>query len=157
MQSRITKDSESCGECSHFCTSSGRGGNNGAGLLQTTGQANKALFTLIRSAWQPLVCSLDFFETFLISRWKRRDVPYCCDRLFSLSTADPSVMACDAVCSDKYLPTFQKNVYIRQIVRWTKLYAGFEIPTAVVMQSSIFRDIMPWSPLKVNRRFRGQE
>jgi hypothetical protein len=32
---------------------------------------------------------------------------------------------------------------------------GFEVLTAVVMKSSIFRDIMPCSPLKVSRRFEG--
>jgi hypothetical protein len=30
---------------------------------------------------------------------------------------------------------------------------GFEVLTAVVMKNSIFRDITPCSPLKVNRRF----
>jgi hypothetical protein len=34
-------------------------------------------------------------------------------------------------------------------------YAGFEVLTAVVMKSTIFRDITPWSPSKVNRRFKG--
>jgi hypothetical protein len=32
-------------------------------------------------------------------------------------------------------------------------YVGFEVLTAVVMNSSVFWDIMPCSPLKVNRRF----
>jgi hypothetical protein len=34
-------------------------------------------------------------------------------------------------------------------------YVGFEVLTAVVMKSSIFWDIRPWSPLKINRRFGG--
>jgi hypothetical protein len=33
--------------------------------------------------------------------------------------------------------------------------AGFEVITAVVMKSTIFCDITPCSPLKVNRRFGG--
>jgi hypothetical protein len=32
---------------------------------------------------------------------------------------------------------------------------GFEVLTAVVMKSTIFRDIAPCSPLSVNRRFGG--
>jgi hypothetical protein len=32
---------------------------------------------------------------------------------------------------------------------------GFEVLTAVVMKSTIFWDITPCSPLKVNRRFGG--
>jgi hypothetical protein len=32
---------------------------------------------------------------------------------------------------------------------------GFEVIIAVVMKSSVFWDITPYSPLKVNRRFRG--
>jgi hypothetical protein len=32
-------------------------------------------------------------------------------------------------------------------------YIGFEVLTAVVIKSSILWDIMPCSPLKVNRRF----
>jgi hypothetical protein len=32
---------------------------------------------------------------------------------------------------------------------------GYEVPMAVVMKSSIFWDIMPHTPFKVNRRFRG--
>jgi hypothetical protein len=32
---------------------------------------------------------------------------------------------------------------------------GFEVPTAVVMKSSIFWDITLCGPLKVNRRFGG--
>jgi phosphatidylserine synthase len=34
-------------------------------------------------------------------------------------------------------------------------YVGFEAPAAVVMNSSVFWDITPCSPLKVNRRFVG--
>jgi hypothetical protein len=33
--------------------------------------------------------------------------------------------------------------------------AGFEVLTAVVMKSTVIWDIMPCSPLKVNRRFGG--
>jgi hypothetical protein len=32
---------------------------------------------------------------------------------------------------------------------------GFEVVAAVVMKSYILRDIVPCSPLKINRRFRG--
>jgi hypothetical protein len=32
---------------------------------------------------------------------------------------------------------------------------GAEVLTVAVMSSTIFWDIMPYSPLKVNRRFRG--
>jgi hypothetical protein len=32
---------------------------------------------------------------------------------------------------------------------------GFEVLTAVVMESTIFRDITPCSPLSVNRRLGG--
>jgi hypothetical protein len=32
-------------------------------------------------------------------------------------------------------------------------HAGFEVLTAAIMKSSIFWDITPCSPLKVNRRF----
>jgi hypothetical protein len=40
----------------------------------------------------------------------------------------------------------------------TKLYSavGFEVLTAVVIKSTIFWDIRPCSPLKVNRRFGGK-
>jgi hypothetical protein len=34
-------------------------------------------------------------------------------------------------------------------------FAGFEVLTAVVMNSTIFWDITPCSPLRVNRRFGG--
>jgi hypothetical protein len=34
-------------------------------------------------------------------------------------------------------------------------YVGFDVLTAVVMKSTIFRDITPCSPLSVNRRFGG--
>jgi hypothetical protein len=34
-------------------------------------------------------------------------------------------------------------------------YVGFEVLTAVVMKNTIFWDITPCSPLKVNRRFGG--
>jgi hypothetical protein len=34
-------------------------------------------------------------------------------------------------------------------------FVGFEVLTPVVMKSSIFWDIKPCSPLKVNRRFGG--
>jgi hypothetical protein len=33
------------------------------------------------------------------------------------------------------------------------VFVGFEMFTAVIMKSSIFWDITPYSPLKVNRRF----
>jgi hypothetical protein len=36
------------------------------------------------------------------------------------------------------------------------LYVGFEVLTEVVMKSSVFWDIMPYSPLKVNRRIEGK-
>jgi hypothetical protein len=32
---------------------------------------------------------------------------------------------------------------------------GFEVLTAAIMKISVFWDITPCSPLKVNRRFRG--
>jgi hypothetical protein len=35
-------------------------------------------------------------------------------------------------------------------------YVGFEVLTAVIMRISIFRDITPCSPLRVNRRFGGR-
>jgi hypothetical protein len=34
-------------------------------------------------------------------------------------------------------------------------YVGFEVFTAVVIKSTVFWDITPCSPLKVNRRFGG--
>jgi hypothetical protein len=34
-------------------------------------------------------------------------------------------------------------------------YAGFEVPAAVVTNSTIFSDIMLCSSMNVNRRFRG--
>jgi hypothetical protein len=46
--------------------------------------------------------------------------------------------------------------YVRSIIVWNvkviENYGGFEVPTAVVMKSSLFWDITPFSPLKVNRR-----
>jgi hypothetical protein len=36
-----------------------------------------------------------------------------------------------------------------------KVFVGFEVLTAVVMKSSVFWDITPCSPLKVNRCFGG--
>jgi hypothetical protein len=33
----------------------------------------------------------------------------------------------------------------------------FEVPTAVVMESSTFKDITPCSPLQVNRHLKGEE
>jgi hypothetical protein len=38
---------------------------------------------------------------------------------------------------------------------WVNDNVGFEVLTAVVMKSSVFRDITPCSPLKVNSRFGG--
>jgi hypothetical protein len=38
---------------------------------------------------------------------------------------------------------------------WSSPYVGFDVLTAVVMKSTIFLDITPCSPLKVNRRFAG--
>jgi hypothetical protein len=35
------------------------------------------------------------------------------------------------------------------------IYVGSEVLTALVMKSTIFWDIMPCSPLSVNRRFEG--
>jgi hypothetical protein len=35
------------------------------------------------------------------------------------------------------------------------MYVGFEVFTALVMKSTIFWDITPCNPLKVNRRFGG--
>jgi hypothetical protein len=35
------------------------------------------------------------------------------------------------------------------------LNVGFKILTAVIMQSSVFWDVTPCSPLEVNRHFRG--
>jgi hypothetical protein len=51
----------------------------------------------------------------------------------------------------------KKLMYIRNGCRYKHemTYVGFQVLTAVVMKSSIFWDIMPYSPLKVNRRFRG--
>jgi hypothetical protein len=41
-------------------------------------------------------------------------------------------------------------------LRFFNIYIlGFEVLTAVVMKSSVFWDITPCSPLKVNQRFRG--
>jgi hypothetical protein len=34
-------------------------------------------------------------------------------------------------------------------------HVGFEILTVVILKSAVFWDIMPCSPLKVNRRFGG--
>jgi hypothetical protein len=36
-----------------------------------------------------------------------------------------------------------------------RLVVGFEVLTAVVLKGSIFWDITPYRPLKVNRRFGG--
>jgi hypothetical protein len=41
------------------------------------------------------------------------------------------------------------------VVTIRTLYVGFEVLTAVVMKSTIFWDITPCCPLKVNRRFGG--
>jgi hypothetical protein len=37
----------------------------------------------------------------------------------------------------------------------TSIHVGFDVLTAVAMKNSILWDIMPCSPLKVNRRFGG--
>jgi hypothetical protein len=47
---------------------------------------------------------------------------------------------------------FMKNVYLQQLI---ETYVGFEFLTAVGMKSSIFWDITPCNPMKVNRRFEG--
>jgi hypothetical protein len=54
---------------------------------------------------------------------------------------------------------FDSCARIQLLLNWvTRIgggYVGFEVLTAVVMNSSIFWDITPCSPLKVNRRFGG--
>jgi hypothetical protein len=47
-----------------------------------------------------------------------------------------------------------KNLNIK-VCKNINFHVGFEILTAMVMQSTIFRDIMSCSPLKVNRRYEG--
>jgi hypothetical protein len=41
------------------------------------------------------------------------------------------------------------------LARLTRMPIGFEVLTAAVMKRTIFWDIMPCSPLSVNRRFGG--
>jgi hypothetical protein len=41
-------------------------------------------------------------------------------------------------------------------LHYLSVFVGFEVLAAVVMKSTIFWDITPCSPLKVNRRFGGK-
>jgi hypothetical protein len=50
---------------------------------------------------------------------------------------------------------FVENLWLLNIVPTSQKEVGFEIPTAVVMKSTILWDIMPSNPLKVNWRFGG--
>jgi hypothetical protein len=50
---------------------------------------------------------------------------------------------------------FESEVSIGHKLEGLIGFVGFEVLTAVVMQSSIVRDITPCSLLKVNRRFGG--
>jgi hypothetical protein len=45
--------------------------------------------------------------------------------------------------------------WLIQEIETCKDYAGFEVPTAVVLKSTVFRYITPCSPLRVIRRFGG--
>jgi hypothetical protein len=47
-----------------------------------------------------------------------------------------------------------KNASLNTILKCI-VFAGFEVLTAVVMKSTIFWNITPCSPLKVNRRYIG--
>jgi hypothetical protein len=48
------------------------------------------------------------------------------------------------------------GVYLSIKIRSNATTAGFEVFTAMVMKTSIFWDIMPCSPVKVNRLFEGK-
>jgi hypothetical protein len=41
------------------------------------------------------------------------------------------------------------------MAKTNKVHVGFEVFTPVVMKNSIFWDVMPYCPLKVNGRFGG--
>jgi hypothetical protein len=43
--------------------------------------------------------------------------------------------------------------FLRNVGKYLSGYAGFEVLTEVVMKSSVFWDVKPYSPLKVNGRF----
>jgi hypothetical protein len=64
--------------------------------------------------------------------------------LGGIRTHDPSVRAATVIA---IFPSGNQTIYKCMIS------AGFEVLTAVVMESSIFRDIMPCSPMNVNRFF----
>jgi hypothetical protein len=58
------------------------------------------------------------------------------------------------VCMNIMLPIVTYAEVRNLSVKINKIYfVGFEVLTAVVMKSSIFWDITPCSPLKVNRLF----
>jgi hypothetical protein len=50
----------------------------------------------------------------------------------------------------------ERAKFLKPEMLWTKLVYGIEVLASLVMGSSIFRDIMPCSPLKIIRRF-GKE
>jgi hypothetical protein len=50
---------------------------------------------------------------------------------------------------------FNFGKFVGVVTITKRYYLEFEIPTAVIMKSSIFWDITPYSKLKVNRRFGG--
>jgi hypothetical protein len=46
-------------------------------------------------------------------------------------------------------------IYLQLFLDQPLYYIGLEVLTAVLMKSSIFWDLIPYSPLKVNRNFGG--
>jgi hypothetical protein len=61
------------------------------------------------------------------------------------------------VCSQyERIPKFVLTIQnIRFPDKINKCNGGCEVPTAEVMKSNLFGDVMPCSPLKANRRFGG--
>jgi hypothetical protein len=49
----------------------------------------------------------------------------------------------------------ESDLGIMQRSRLKKGYVGFEVLTAVIVKSTIFWDITPCTPLKINGRIRG--
>jgi hypothetical protein len=70
-----------------------------------------------------------------------------------ITVSFPQLNAIDfyVLCS---LPTV---LYDQQFLNVMVYCVGFEVPTAVVIESSVFWDITACSPLKVNRCFGGKQ
>jgi hypothetical protein len=81
--------------------------------------------------------------------WKYRGKPPC--NLLSIVAGDPVFFFQHSNLTRCSQPLFSSVIYKRTFC------SGFEILTVVVMHSSIFWDITPWSPFKSQPTFRRKQ